>query len=334
MEAFSRVFFVVGRFVVGIFTEHPELQLCEGLGGCSTQPQGPQTMQGPHFLQMIFVLFLWKSFRLIFIFSVLFFMKLVFLSCFFICHSAGGEGQVGLGVLLNATAHFFFRPGAVSHAHTPCLAGAAAGADGVPLRAPVRCVPQLQRPSEPSAAALGVGDKAAAPELLHGRHRGRRRVGERGHRDGVVARKRGARAGGVAAPEAWIIRKGEIRNGPKFEWQSLARRKCAKLMPRFLKVRNNRKHPEATRTIQQASRSQERRNKGPYRGGRGALWHFNFAWEISRFKVTVKFPMRDSGFSANFSHTSSTHCGLWRGGPHKIQGAPRNFPPRILPPRI
>ena len=29
-----------------------------------------------------------------------------------------------------------------------------------------------------------------------------------------------------------------------------------------------------------------------------------------------------------------SHCGLWRGVPHKIQGAPRNFPQRNLPPRI
>ena len=32
----------------------------------------------------------------------------------------------------------------------------------------------------------------------------------------------------------------------------------------------------------------------------GGLWHFNLAWEISRFKLTAKFPTRNSGFSANF----------------------------------
>ena len=53
-------------------------------------------------------------------------------------------------------------------------------------------------------------------------------------------------------------------------------------------------------------------------GGGGFLWHFNFTWEILRFKLTMKFPTRNAGFSANFSHTSSTHCGLWRGVPHKI----------------
>ena len=54
--------------------------------------------------------------------------------------------------------------------------------------------------------------------------------------------------------------------------------------------------------------------------GGGISWHFNFAWEISRFKLTPKFPMRNSGFSANFSHTTSTRCGLWRGVPHKSRG--------------
>ena len=53
-----------------------------------------------------------------------------------------------------------------------------------------------------------------------------------------------------------------------------------------------------------------------YMGGRGISWHFNFAWGISRLKLTAKFPTRNSGFSANFSHTSSTHCGLWRGVIH------------------
>ena len=56
-----------------------------------------------------------------------------------------------------------------------------------------------------------------------------------------------------------------------------------------------------------------------YRGGGGVSWHLNFAWEISRFKLTAKFPTRNSGFSANFSYTTSTHsthCGLWRGVIH------------------
>ena len=56
--------------------------------------------------------------------------------------------------------------------------------------------------------------------------------------------------------------------------------------------------------------------------------------KFPRFKLTAKFPTRNSGFSANFWHPSGTHCGLWRGVPHKIQGAPRNFPQRNLPPRI
>ena len=63
-------------------------------------------------------------------------------------------------------------------------------------------------------------------------------------------------------------------------------------------------------------------------GGGEFSWHFNFAWEISRFKLTAKFPTRNSAFSANFSHTSSAHC------IHSAQGAPRNFPQRNLPPRI
>ena len=41
----------------------------------------------------------------------------------------------------------------------------------------------------------------------------------------------------------------------------------------------------------------------PVQGGGGISWHFTFAWEISRFKLTAKFPMRNSGSSANFSHT-------------------------------
>ena len=54
--------------------------------------------------------------------------------------------------------------------------------------------------------------------------------------------------------------------------------------------------------------------RGLYRGGGGISWHFNFAWESLRFKLTAKFPTRNSGSSANFSHTCSTHCGLWRRG--------------------
>ena len=58
-----------------------------------------------------------------------------------------------------------------------------------------------------------------------------------------------------------------------------------------------------------------------YKGGGGGFsWHFNFAWEISRFKLTAKFPTGDSGFSANFSHTSSTHWGLWQGVIHSTGG--------------
>ena len=52
---------------------------------------------------------------------------------------------------------------------------------------------------------------------------------------------------------------------------------------------------------------------GKVQGGGGISWHFNFAWEISRFKLTAKFPARNSGFSAKFSYTTSTHsthCGL------------------------
>ena len=70
-----------------------------------------------------------------------------------------------------------------------------------------------------------------------------------------------------------------------------------------------------------------------YMGGGGDIsWHFNFAWEISRFKLTAKFSTQNPGFSAKFSHTSSTRCGLWRGAPHKIPGALRNFPQRSIPP--
>ena len=49
-------------------------------------------------------------------------------------------------------------------------------------------------------------------------------------------------------------------------------------------------------------------------GGGGISWHLNCTWEISRFKLTAKFPTRNSGSSANLSHTSGTRCGLWQGG--------------------
>ena len=68
-----------------------------------------------------------------------------------------------------------------------------------------------------------------------------------------------------------------------------------------------------------------------YRGG-GISWRFNFTWEISRFKLTreishAKFRvLRNSGFSANFSQTSSTHCGLWRGGQTLTPGGSAKFP--------
>ena len=73
---------------------------------------------------------------------------------------------------------------------------------------------------------------------------------------------------------------------------------------------------------------------GTWGGGEKVSWHFNFAREISRFKLTAKFPTRNSGFSVNFSHASGTHCGPWRRVMHSTQGAPRNFPQRNLPPRI
>ena len=81
-----------------------------------------------------------------------------------------------------------------------------------------------------------------------------------------------------------------------------------------------------------------------YRGG-GGSWHCNFAWEISRFKLTAKFPTRNSGFSANFSHIGGTHCGLWRLVIHSTRGLreishseiyhrefdlARNFPPSCI----
>ena len=56
-----------------------------------------------------------------------------------------------------------------------------------------------------------------------------------------------------------------------------------------------------------------------YRGG-GFSWQFDFAWELSRFKLTAKFPTRNSGFSANFWHSSGTHCGLWRVVIHSTRG--------------
>ena len=58
----------------------------------------------------------------------------------------------------------------------------------------------------------------------------------------------------------------------------------------------------------------------PHYRGWGVSWHFNFVREISRFKLTAEFPARNSGFSANFSHTSGTHCGLWRVVIHSTRG--------------
>ena len=54
--------------------------------------------------------------------------------------------------------------------------------------------------------------------------------------------------------------------------------------------------------------------------GGGGLWHFKFAWEISRFKLTMKFPTRNSGFSAKFSYTGGAHSGLWQGVIHSTRG--------------
>ena len=54
------------------------------------------------------------------------------------------------------------------------------------------------------------------------------------------------------------------------------------------------------------------------RPGGGWSWHFKFAWEISRFKLTAKFRVL-RGFLA---HPRYTRWGLWRGVPHKIPGAP------------
>ena len=49
-------------------------------------------------------------------------------------------------------------------------------------------------------------------------------------------------------------------------------------------------------------------------------WHLNFAREILRFKLTAKFPTRNSGSSASFSHTSGARCGLWQGMIHSTRG--------------
>ena len=57
--------------------------------------------------------------------------------------------------------------------------------------------------------------------------------------------------------------------------------------------------------------------------GAGVSWHFNFAWEISRFKLTAKFPTRNSGVLRD---TSSAHCGLWRGGTTQNPGGSAQFP--------
>ena len=55
------------------------------------------------------------------------------------------------------------------------------------------------------------------------------------------------------------------------------------------------------------SRRDPQCRRGRVQGGGNFRGTSNFAWEISRFKLTAKFPTRNSGFSANFSHTGSTH---------------------------
>ena len=76
----------------------------------------------------------------------------------------------------------------------------------------------------------------------------------------------------------------------------------------------------------QCARVEQSRAEAYPGGGGGISWHFSFAWEISCFKLTVKFPKRNSGFSANFLPTSSTHCGLWRGVTTQHPGGSAKFP--------
>ena len=50
----------------------------------------------------------------------------------------------------------------------------------------------------------------------------------------------------------------------------------------------------------------------------GMSWHFNFAWEISRFKLTAKFPTRNSGFSITIGPRNNAMTS----GVHHRHGAP------------
>ena len=76
------------------------------------------------------------------------------------------------------------------------------------------------------------------------------------------------------------------------------------------------------------------------RGGGGIAGAVNFVWETSRFKLAVKFPAREIGTCGEGPLHLQSPCTpqhFWecrRNLPHKIQGLPRNFPQRNLPPRI
>ena len=66
--------------------------------------------------------------------------------------------------------------------------------------------------------------------------------------------------------------------------------------------------------------------------GGGVSWHLNFAWEISRFKWTAKFPTPNSGSFANFSHILWTLAGGTTPNPGAARNVPQRNPPCAKPP--
>ena len=159
---------------------------------------------------------------------------------------------------------------------------------------PFQCIPAPPPPPSGETCMCGPPSTARAQDTSHGLRAQRRNPPSPSHTQGAGLGRLRATASGIATPG--------------LEHREREERPCGGLQYRRAhQTKPNQPPPPPPRL-----RSVLERLTTIQRGG-GVLWHFNFAWEISRFKLTAKFPTRNSGFSANFSHTSSTHCGLWRG---------------------
>ena len=70
--------------------------------------------------------------------------------------------------------------------------------------------------------------------------------------------------------------------------------------------------------------SEPRQELAP-QGGGGIAWHFNFAWAISRFKLTAQFPPEIQG-SPRVSRTPAVHIVDSGGGYHTKSRGSAEFP--------